>query len=489
MDHKPSDWNQLDLSPREDRLKSMGIFGKFRRWWSNLSLAKQFATLAIAALLPCSAFAGNWIAGQTHESVVRNTAATAALYMDGLVEPLVSEIETSGTLSTESREKLDKLLASSTADYKIVSMKIWMLDGTIIYSTFKDMIGKKFPASESFVKATQGELGAEFENEPHEEDALERATGIPLLEIYAPVRDKLGRKIVAVSEFYANGENIEKDLARAALTSWAIVAAAAAAVVAFLSSIVARGSQTINAQRNQLASQVQDLEQLRDNLRMANENVANSNEQILQRIGADLHDGPAQQLAYALLRLSKIRSQLKEAKKDDASVENLRLVLTDTLRDVRNLSSRLQKPELSVLEIADVIQLAMRVHSDYTRSEVTFESKPHPIEVTQDVKMCAYRFVQEALTNAYKHAAGTEQKVVLSGDDRVVITVTDGGTGFKPTSEVNRPNREAGLGLRGMRSRVEALGGTLLVTNHEGGGALLRASFLPYKASERGDPQ
>jgi signal transduction histidine kinase len=456
----------------------MRVLGMFRQWWSNLNLAKQFALLAVAALLPFSAMAAIWISKQTHESLVRNMSSTAALHMDGLVAPHVNEIVATGRLSAETQVKLDLSLANSTNGSKIVSMKIWLLDGTIIYSTFKDMVGKKFSPGESFLKAVGGEIGAEFESEPHDEDANERATGIPLLEIYAPVRDQSGRKVVAISEFYANGQAIEKDLARATLTSWASVAAAAAAVVAFLSAIVARANQTITMQRNQLTAQVQDLEEMRDHLRQANENIAKSNEQILQRIGADLHDGPAQQLAYALLRLSKIRAQLKDAKKDEATVEDLHVVLNDTLRDVRNLSSRLQKPELAILTVAEVVQLAIRVHRDYTHSEVDFVEEPHSAEANEDVKMCVYRFVQEALTNAYKHANAADQKVVLSGGDAVVITVTDGGAGFKPSDKSARPNREAGLGLRGMRARIEALGGTFVMSNHEGGGALLRASFL-----------
>ncbi len=452
------------------------------KWWSNLSLAKQFAMLAIAVLLPCSALAGTWLAHQTHETVIRNTAASAALYMDGLVEPLVGEIVASGEVSFASRAKLDALLQNSTAEYKIVSMKIWKLDGTIIYSTFPEMIGRQFPPSDSFIKATRGELGAEFENEPHDEDKRERETGIALLEIYAPVRDVQNHAVVAVSEFYANGDQLEKDLGKASLSGWAAVAAAAAMVVTLLSSIVARGSHTINQQRAQLSMQVQDLEVLRDNLKSANENVANSNERILQRIGADLHDGPAQQLAYALLRLSKIRSQLEDAKQDGAPVDALRLVLADALKDVRNLSSRLQMPELSELSVAEVAALAIRIHRDYTASEVKLIVQDYPAQATADVKACVYRYVQEALTNSYKHGGATSPCVTVMGDQRLVISVTDTGKGFS-SAEADHvlPNREAGLGLRGMKARIEALGGELKISNLETGGACLVASFEPNK--------
>lgn len=74
------------------------------------------------------------------------------------------------------------------------------------------------------------------------------------------------------------------------------------------------------------------------------------------------------------------------------------------------------------------------------------------------VKVCAYRVIQEALTNAFRHGAGQGEEVMadLDGGDQLRIRVTnparDGGTS---------QSGGTGLGLRGMRFRVESLGGTL----------------------------
>jgi signal transduction histidine kinase len=73
------------------------------------------------------------------------------------------------------------------------------------------------------------------------------------------------------------------------------------------------------------------------------------------------------------------------------------------------------------------------------------------------VDAAAYRVVQEALTNAMRYASDASEIVISfeHTDDALVLTVTDDGTG------ADQPPQGAGSGLRGMRERVEALGGTL----------------------------
>ena len=78
-------------------------------------------------------------------------------------------------------------------------------------------------------------------------------------------------------------------------------------------------------------------EKLRASLQKMSENAAEINERILQKIGADLHDGAAQLLSFSLLKLDRLAPGLKIAgdKKGLAELEKMRGVLTDTLREVR----------------------------------------------------------------------------------------------------------------------------------------------------------
>ena len=85
---------------------------------------------------------------------------------------------------------------------------------------------------------------------------------------------------------------------------------------------------------------------------------------------------------------------------------------------------------------------------------------PSAIEgVDTEVETCAYRILQEALTNVVRHAGASTVRVALFIDDgKLRLTVSDNGRGAAD------PFSRAGhYGVRGMRERAEALGGDLVI--------------------------
>lgn len=454
--------------------------------WKNLSLAQQFALTAIAIILPVAVFLGWWISDKISEAVVKNTADAALISMGGLLAPHLEEIRQTGSLKEESIARLDNFLEKARTEARIVAVKVWRTDGTIIYSTFKDAIGKKFPPSESFQKAMAGELGTSFDEEAHLEDASEQATGRRLLEIYAPVLDPDTRNVVAISEIYAIGDGLAADVARASRLTWFAIATATALLIGGLSMIVSRGSQTIIQQKEELQGKITELQDLlgqnldlQSRLRKANENVAEVNEHVLQRVGADLHDGPAQFLAYALMRTSKIQKILDQSSVDSSELSNMSKVLNDALREVRNLSNGLSLPELKDGDLAKTIEMAVEAYTQYTNKPVSLQIDLRSVYRNDALKVCAYRFVQEALNNSFKHAGGTGHSVSVDDRDGILLRVADKGPGLAKTSRKPDRNtdRNTGLGLRGMRSRIEALGGYLAIEEGMDSGMALEARF------------
>jgi signal transduction histidine kinase len=96
--------------------------------------------------------------------------------------------------------------------------------------------------------------------------------------------------------------------------------------------------------------------------------------------------------------------------------------------------------------------------------------------------MCLYRFTQEGLNNAFRHAGGKGQTVrAICNDEHIEIEVSDAGPGFDPN---RKPADKYGLGLAGLRERIESLGGTLYIRSQPGGGARLTARFKVTDAEE-----
>jgi len=466
------------------------MIASLRALWHSLSLSKQFAIVAVMVLLPGMAVTGWWIAEKIGDAVVRNTASAIAISMDGLLAPYVPELSRGEQISTISQQRLDMLLERARENKTIVSMKIWHTNGTVMYSTFPSLVGQKFPPSKIFLLALAGEVGADFDDEPHDEDINERLQGVPLLEVYAPLRDPVTRKIVAVSEFYANGEQLGRDVRSAVTESWLFVCGVAALMIAFLSGIAVKGGQTIAKQQALLREQVNELtellqlnEGLREKLRVANENVSSVNEQVLQHVGADLHDGPAQRLSYAVMRLSDLRRRTRTVDAAKPAIDSLKDILSETLADIRRLSGGLALPELQDCTLAEAAALAVKSHEDYTGTIVqkSFGSGDFTGSLAQ--RNCIYRLVQEGLNNSYKHAKARAQSVSLErAGSAIVLRIADHGPGISKSS----PGIVKGLGLRGMRARVDALGGMLTITEADGGGTIVEA-ILPTIDGQNGD--
>jgi signal transduction histidine kinase len=455
-----------------------------KRLWRNLSLSQQFAVVAIAVILPGMVVTGWWISKKVGDAVVRNTASAIFVSMDNLLAPYATEIETSGNLKPESRAMLDSLLAAARKRKTIVSMKIWSKDGTILYSSFPEMIGRKFELSGNLLSALRGEVAADLENEAHVEDSFERKQGISLLEVYAPLREPDSLRLVAVAEFYANGNQLGADVWSAVKESWLFVCALTALMATLLSGIAVKGGKTIAAQQNQLHLQVTNLsellaanESLRERLRLANEDVSSVNEMVLQHVGADLHDGPAQKLAYVMMRLSTLRKRLTSPD----TMDDLQKIVSDTLGDIRRMSSGLILPELTHASLTEAIEMAVRSHESYTGNSVTLKlDKKVPVSSSLALRTCVYRIVQEGLSNVFKHGKGIHPVVAAGGmAGEFVVTISDDGPGISQII----PGRVKGLGLRGMQARVDALGGVLTLKDKLGGGTELKA-VLPLSEGQ-----
>ena len=332
-----------------------------------------------------------------------------------------------------------------------------------------------------FVLQRQANSQPSIDELPDEHEADARAIAADLLEVYAPVRETHSRRVIAVSEFYTSAEKTRSDVRRGIAASWLIVGHVAFFMMAALWGIVVGGGRLIDEQQRKLATQVGELrvllahnEQLGARLRRANTTAGDANEQLLRRIGADLHDGPAQLLSYTLLRLHKFAPLVERdgGEKERSELVLMRDALRDTLREIRNISEGLALPELEPIPLAEVMELAITSHERLTHTLVSRKLDVHAEKVPIALKVCVYRLLQEGLANAFRHASGSDQSVTAHGTQIIEITVSDGGPGI----DADRLRR-GGLGLAGLRARMEAIGGALGVCSAPGKGTQLVASF------------
>lgn len=257
----------------------------------------------------------------------------------------------------------------------------------------------------------------------------------------------------------------------------------AQAALAAQAAIKAEQAQALEIALRDQAKLLEQNEGLQNGLRRSNADAARSNESMLQRIGGDLHDGPAQLLSFALLRYSAFERHARAqglSKKEQDNLEGIKAAIADSLREIRNISSGLAPPGLNSATLEQTIELAIAAHELHTNTHVDRQIDVDAGAAPLATRVCIYRFVQEALTNSYRHAGGVQQRVSCainaSGQDgrrRVQVTVADQGPGFCVVSAAG-----IGIGLNAMRSRISALGGELDVRSTKGGtGATLTATL------------
>lgn len=441
--------------------------GRLLESWRRLTLVKQFSLTASAVVILGMLAIGMWVADRIKSGVIQNSAGAAALHMDSFITPLVQELGASRSLSPDAQRKLD-ILIQQTVGRRIVSVKIWLLDGTVVYSNWPDLIGRQFPMTESLRAARTGAIRAELDNHPHHgSTANEHPPGMPLLEIYSPIRDTTSGQVIAVAEYYSIERELAAELNHAIAWSWLVVGLVTLAMISGLFGIVLTGSRTIDKQRLQLHSQIDDLrrlleqnQDLRQRVQRAHHRSARINERVLRRVGADLHDGPAQLISMSLLLLHGLKSDGSDPSRD-ADAERIRSALTEAMRDIRALSSGLMLPEIGKANLDEVVRMAVQAHTSRTGSKTTCEVSLPAVTVPDALKICTYRFFQEALNNSFKHGQGRSPTVMAKGTDAsIVLKVSDQGPGL---SSLSARSYNDGLGLVGLRDRIETLGGQLEV--------------------------
>ncbi|WP_165187095.1 histidine kinase [Caulobacter soli] len=193
-----------------------------------------------------------------------------------------------------------------------------------------------------------------------------------------------------------------------------------------------------------------------------------------RRIARELHDSTAQYLAGAKLMLRRLDA------KDPVSCSQVRDevegLLSSALDEIRSFAYLLHPPALEHLGLAAAIRQFATGFARRAEMAVTIDIPEDFPRLSHATEIALYRVVQEALANVHSHS-GSQQAIVrlrVAGE-MVLLTVRDFGSGLPP-----RRDSVPGVGLEGMRLRLEFLKGHLSLRNAEPGLALEAwAPFLP----------
>jgi signal transduction histidine kinase len=210
-------------------------------------------------------------------------------------------------------------------------------------------------------------------------------------------------------------------------------------------------------------------------LRRLNDSLNRRLEDEARRVARTLHDEAGQLLASVHLSLQELTREASPQTKQ--RVAAIRKMLDRIESDLRNLCHDIRPTVLDTLGLEPAVDLLSGNLAARTKLGVEVRGSTGG-RLPPEIETGLYRVIQEALSNAARHAQAN--RVVVRFDREpggIACSIKDDGVGFEGESRVESEN---GLGIVGMRERVESLGGALEIRSRPAHGTEVRA-FVPVE--------
>ncbi len=221
------------------------------------------------------------------------------------------------------------------------------------------------------------------------------------------------------------------------------------------------GSSLSNAQL------LRDLRNKESELRRALRRAVELQEDERKRVARELHDEVGQALTSILIRLKTLQEEADNKATSDR-LDDLRSLTAQTIEGLRRLAMDLRPAALDSLGIVPALQWYTQQCAERTGLVINFTSSVKFERLALETELILYRIAQEGITNAIWHGKAKIIDIILErNQNRILLTITDNGKGFNPIATNH------GLGLVGIRERVELLNGNFNVKTSPGTGTRL----------------
>jgi len=193
--------------------------------------------------------------------------------------------------------------------------------------------------------------------------------------------------------------------------------------------------------------------------------LIDAHEREWRRLSGELHDGIGQRVALLSIELEMLRGQLAGSPRIVEQIDRLLAHTEDICTDLHRLSRDLHPAWLERVGLSASIRRVCTELSSAHSIAIHLDIAEIPAGLTNDVELCLYRIVQEALHNVVKHSGAATVTVRLGVDlGEIVLNVGDDGKGFDPSAG----RHMNGVGLISMRERARQVDGSVTVTSKPG---------------------
>ncbi len=225
---------------------------------------------------------------------------------------------------------------------------------------------------------------------------------------------------------------------------------------------------------NYLTSDLQEVTNILEGAKEMQEfglKIIEAQEEERKRVSREIHDGPAQMMANVLLRSELVERIYREKGIDDAlqEIRDLRVMVKNSLSEVRRIIYDLRPMALDDLGLIPTLSKYLKNFQEHTGMAISFRNLGKEERLPSALEVAIFRFVQEAVQNAYKHAKPRLVQVKMEiKPTKVIVIIKDDGVGFDQSEK-----KEGAFGLLGMKERVNMLKGEMSIDSKINQGTLI----------------
>lgn len=253
----------------------------------------------------------------------------------------------------------------------------------------------------------------------------------------------------------------------------------------------ARGFPLFNAEGRVLrvvgvTEDVTDRLQVEEGFRRVSDRLRTLRDEEQRRVARDLHETVSQEMAALKMALARVGDALpKRNKVGNRFLQSAREFAEQVIQQVRTVSYVLHPLLLDEAGLAAALRSFANGFAERSGIPVKLKVKRGFGTLPKEMDIALFRVVQEALTNIHRHSKSPVAKIILERTgDKVRVTVQDRGVGMPPASAATGWNPPMGIGIAGMRERVNQLGGVLNIQSEPGRGTTVSVE-LPLSDRRR----
>lgn len=230
----------------------------------------------------------------------------------------------------------------------------------------------------------------------------------------------------------------------------------------------------INVIINYLTGDLQQVSEMVENAEQMQEfglQIIKAQEEERRRLSREIHDGPAQMMANVALRSEIVERVLDKEGVEKARLEirDMKSMVKDSLAEVRRIIYDLRPMALDDLGLLPTLSKYLKSVEERTGVLIELRNLGKEVRYPQEMEVAIFRFVQEAVNNALKHAAPNLIQVKLDVKQNLITAVIkDDGKGFDPSQK-----KEGSFGLIGMKERINMLDGKISIDSKPGKGTII----------------